>query len=177
MWTHLEGFDHLHSSELDRLLEAPVLVTILVGAADGVLDREERTWSDRLMQARTYNKPRHLNEFYAVVAHGFLDKVDQRMAQLPNGVDARNALIAEELSKINSILAKVDMPLSADLYKSFLGLAKETAKASGGFLRIGAISAEEARWINLPMITPVAGVQKYEKWEDDEAEKELDTDV
>lgn len=174
MWTNLEGFDHLTPTELDALLQAPVLITILVGAADGVLDREERTWSDRLMQARTYNKPKHLNDYYSVVAHRFLDKVDERMAQLPSGVEARNALISELLLPVNAVLAKIEAPLAIDLYKSYLGLAKETAKASGGFLRIGAISAQEARWVGLPMLTPVAGVEKYAPWEEDEASENAD---
>jgi hypothetical protein len=35
-------------------------------------------------------------------------------------------------------------------------LAEETAKASGGFLRIGAIAPEEEVWMSLPMLTPIA---------------------
>lgn len=171
MWTHLEGFEHLHATELDLLLETPVLITVLVGAADGVLDREERNWSERLLQARTYHNPKHLNDYYSIVVNGFLDKVDRQLAQLPDDTEARNQLISKRLEGVNAILAKLDPPLSVDLYKSYLGLAKETARASGGFLRIGAISAEEARWIDLPMLQPVAG---YEKFRD--AEEDLETE-
>lgn len=172
MWTHLEGFNHLHATELDALLEAPALITVLVGAADGVLDREERNWSDRLMRARTYNNPKHLNEYYSIIANGFLDKVDKTLSELPDNVDARCNLISQKLSLLNPILAKLDDPLGADLYKSYLGLAEETAKASGGFLRIGAISAEEARWIDLPMLTPVNGPTTPVEW--DEKDPEVD---
>jgi hypothetical protein len=172
MWTHLEGFNHLHSTELDALLEAPALITILVGAADGELDREERNWSDRLMRARTYNKPKHLNEYYAIVAHGFLEKVDQKLGELPADVEARNTLISQKLAALNPVLEKLDDPLGADLYKSYIGLAEETAKASGGFLRIGAISAEEARWIHLPMLTPIEGKATPVDWDEKDPEVE-----
>jgi len=47
------------------------------------------------------------------------------------------------------------------LYRSFVGLAKEAAVASGGFLRIGAISPEESQWVTLPMITPVERPEDY----------------
>ncbi len=171
MWTHLEGFNHLHSSELDALLGAPALITVLVGAADGVLDREERTWSERLMQARTYNNPKHLNEYYAVVAHDFWGKLDTVLSTYPDDIDIRNNQIAEKLKDLNPILAKLEDPLGADLYRSYIGLAQETAKASGGFLRIGAISAAEAVWIDLPMLTPIIGPKKTIEWED---EKEKD---
>jgi len=168
MWTLLDGFSHLHATELDALLEAPALITVLVGAADGILDREERTWSDRLMQSRTYNNPKHLNAYYSVVANGFMDKLDAFMAEYPDDVDQRSQLISDKLSKLNPILAKLDQPLRADLYLSYLGLAKETAKASGGFLRIGAISAAEAVWINLPMLDVVAEAQ-FQQWQDEVA--------
>jgi hypothetical protein len=168
MWTLLEGFSHLHSSELDALLEAPALITVLVGAADGELDREERTWSDRLMQSRTYNNPKHLNAYYSVVANGFLEKVDAVLAAHSDDISERNQQISDKLRGINPILAKLDHPLGTDLYLSYLNLAKETAKASGGFLRIGAISAAEAAWINLPMLHAIAEPH-FQKWEDDVA--------
>lgn len=173
MWTLITGFDQLSKEEIDALVDAPALITILVGAADGDLDREERTWSERLLRSRTYNNPKTLNEFYRVVVEGFWMKVHSEMAHLPEDPAARNAEISTRLARINPVLAKLDLQLAADLYKGFLGLAEETAEASGGFLRIGAISAEEARWVKLPMITPIIAPKKKE--EDDEWEDENPT--
>lgn len=155
MWTFLTGFEQLTKEEIDALIEAPALVTILIGAADGELDREERVWSERLLRTRTYNNPKALNEFYRVVVEGFWVKVHSEMAHLPEDAEQRNAEISTRLERLNPILAKIDVHLAADLYKGFLGLAEETAEASGGFLRMGAISAVEARWVKLPMLTPV----------------------
>ncbi|HND89804.1 MAG TPA: hypothetical protein PK971_15835, partial [Saprospiraceae bacterium] len=152
MWTPLEHFRPLSPEELDALTDAPVLITILVGAADGNLDREERSWSDRLMRSRTYNNPKALNDFYRIVANGFLDKVDQRLAELPADPERRGQEISQRLSRLNPILAKLDAQTGADLYKGFLALAEETAESSGGFLRIGAISAVEQQWLKLPML-------------------------
>lgn len=156
MWTMIEGFEHLEADEFDNLLDAPALITILIGAADGELDREERTWSERLLRSRTYNRPKQLNEFYRVVVEGFWVKVHSFMAELPTDPEVRGQEISRRLTKLNDIFTKLDVQLSADLYKGFLGLAEETAEASGGFLRMGAISAEERQWIKLPMLTPIA---------------------
>lgn len=175
MWTLLSGFEQLSKDEIDALVEAPALITILVGAADGDLDREERTWSERLLRSRTYNNPKKLNEFYRVVVEGFWVKVHSEMAHLPEDPETRNAQISARLELLNPILAKLDLQLAADLYKGFRGLAEETAEASGGFLRIGAISSEEARWIKLPMLTPiVAPPKEKKKGEDDEDNWEED---
>jgi len=155
MWTMIEGFEHLESDEFDNLLDAPALITVLVGAADGHLDREERTWSERLLRTRTYNHPKQLNEFYRVVVEGFWVKVHGFMAELPTDTEARGQEISRRLAKLNTIFPKLEPKLAADIYKGFLGLAEETAEASGGFLHLGAISVEERQWINLPMLTPV----------------------
>lgn len=175
MWTLITGFENLSKEEIDTLVEAPALITILVGAADGELDKEERVWSERLLRSRTYNNPKTLNEFYRVVVEGFWMKVHSEMAHLPQDPDTRNAEISTRLERLNPILAKLDIQLAADLYKGFLGLAEETAEASGGFLRLGAISAVEARWVKLPMLTPVVAPKKEQQekeegdddWKDD----------
>jgi hypothetical protein len=178
MWTLITGFDQLSKEEIDALVEAPALITILIGASDGDLDREERTWSERLLRSRTYNNPKTLNEFYRVVVEGFWVKIHSEMAHLPEDPELRNKQISDRLEQINPILAKLDLQFAADLYKGFLGLAEETAEASGGFLRIGAISAEEARWVKLPMITPIVappGAKKKGGYDEDEWKEENPT--
>ncbi|MBL7781337.1 MAG: hypothetical protein JNM22_08965 [Saprospiraceae bacterium] len=168
MWTLITGFENLSKEEIDALVEAPALITVLVGAADGDLDKEERVWSERLLRSRTYNNPKTLNEFYRVVVEGFWMKVHSEMAHLPQDPEERNAQISTRLERLNPILAKLDVQLAADLYKGFLGLAEETAEASGGFLRLGAISEVEARWVKLPMLTPVVAPKKEQKEEEEE---------
>jgi len=155
MWTMLEGFQHLSTDEIDALVAAPVNITALIGGADGEIDREERNWSERLMRARTYTQPHLIQEYYRVASDGFLAKLDKAMDALPEDVEARSVMLAARIEALNPILAKLDQELAATLYKSFLVLAKETAKASGGFLRIGAVSSAEHQWVGLPMLVPV----------------------
>ncbi|MCB9330730.1 MAG: hypothetical protein H6574_06585 [Lewinellaceae bacterium] len=155
MWTMLEGFQHLSSEEIDTLVAAPVNITALIGGADGEIDREERNWSEHLMRARTYSQPHLIQEYYRVASEDFLAKLDKAMAALPKEVEPRSAILTQRIESLNPILAKLDTELAATLYKSFLVLAKETAKASGGFLRIGAVSAVEYQWLDLPMLEPI----------------------
>lgn len=172
MWTLLTGFEKLSKDEIDALVEAPALITILIGAADGDLDKEERTWSERLLRTRTYNNPKILNEFYRVVVEGFWVKVHSEMAHLPEDPKERNEVISARLERINPVLEKLDPQLAADLYKGFLGLAEETAEASGGFLRIGSISAVEARWVKLPMLKPFVNSTPVIEEEGDDWDKD-----
>lgn len=167
MWTLMEGFNHLQPNELDILLEAPVYITVLIGAADGKLDRQEKYWSEKLMETRSYARPKELNEYYRVVAENFLDKVDATLKALPQDTALRTAEVAQKLELLNDILAKLDQVLAYDLYKSYTSLAEETAEASGGFLRIGAISHEEAEWVKLPMLRPIEKPAHFFKKEAD----------
>ncbi|MBK8196412.1 MAG: hypothetical protein IPK76_25655 [Lewinellaceae bacterium] len=163
----LDGFQNLAKSEIDSLVEAPALITILIGAADGELDPEERKWTERLLRTRTYNRPKELNEYYRVVVQDFWEKVQAFMASLPVDAADRNEAIAARLEQLNPVLAKLEVDLASDLYQGFVGLAEETAKASGGFLRMGAISAVESKWVNLPMLVPI-----HHEHEDEQVDSE-----
>lgn len=163
----LDGFQNLAKSEIDSLVEAPALITILIGAADGELDPEERKWTERLLRTRTYNRPKELNEYYRVVLQDFWEKVQAFMASLPVDAADRNEAIAARLEQLNPVLAKLEVDLASDLYQGFVGLAEETAKASGGFLRMGAISAVESKWVNLPMLVPI-----HHEHEDEQVDSE-----
>lgn len=151
----MPNFDVLSPAELAQLSEAPVQIVALIGSADGAFDNEEQDWADRLVNVFTYAQPKLINDFYEPVSHGFVDKVKALLAALPGEAAAREAALEEKLQQVNALLAKLDPDLAAALYKSFRSLAQETAKASGGFLRIGAIGSAESRWVELPMIIPV----------------------
>ncbi|MBU6340468.1 MAG: hypothetical protein KGS48_03145 [Bacteroidetes bacterium] len=155
MLNNIEGFTHLTEEEINALVDAPALITILIAGADGEVDQEERTWSERLLRSRTYNKPKELNEFYRVVSEIFWVKLNGLMHELPSEPDKRNPIIAETLGKLNPVFGKLEAEIAYDLYHGFVKLAEETAKASGGFLRIGAIGPEEAKWMHLPMLNPI----------------------
>ena len=149
-------FSTLSKEEVDTLMEAPALVTILIGAADGKLDGEEHAWSERLLRSRSYAGMQALQAYYGLVSEIFWVTLRHEMTALPKDIAARNSLISTRLAALNPILAKLDNKIAYGLYKGMLGLAEETAKASGGFLRIGAVAAVEQEWVTLPMLTPVA---------------------
>ncbi len=151
----MDIFKKLSQEEIEALKAAPALVTILIGAADGKLDGDERNWSEKLVRTRSYAGQADLQEYYRSIAEGFWVKLQHEMSVLPADTRERNAVLADRLGKLNPILVKLDREVAYNLYKGLLGLAAETAKASGGFLRMGAVSSEEHEWVNLPMIAPI----------------------
>ncbi len=166
----VEDFSALTSAEWEALCEVPLWITALVGGADGNLDRTERHWGEHIVRIRTYAREDSFDEYYRHVAEGFAERLDQLWQNLPTDTERRNQLLADKIAQANSILAKLDLPLAAVLYQSYRKLAEEVAKSSGGFLRMGAISPEENRWIKLPMLTPIHSSEAslYQPWEGDE---------
>lgn len=151
----MKGFENLSPAQLDELLEAHALVTVLVGLADGQLDREERTWSARLVEVHTYVEPLDIRRFFDKVLAGFSAKTAALVADLPADAAARNEIIGQKLARLNDVFPLLDAEVAYRIYRSLVGLAAETAKASGGFLRIGAVNAVESEWVRLPMLRPI----------------------
>lgn len=172
----MEVFSHLSKEEIEKLSDALALVTILIGAADGNLDSEERTWSEQMLRARSYSGLKALQEFYRNVSEGFWVNLQHEMAELPKDIAERNAVISTRLEALNDILSKLTPQIAYAYYKGLLRLAAETAKSSGGFLRIAAISPEEKKWLELPMITPISKPPGMEDLEDVNDDEEAETE-
>ncbi|MCS6929829.1 MAG: hypothetical protein NZM43_10070 [Saprospiraceae bacterium] len=166
-----EGFSTLTAQEFDTLRQVPLWITLLIGGADDTFDRSERDWAARIVRIRTYAREGSFDEYYRQVAENFVNRLDELWESLPSDAESRNQLLAEKIAEVNPILAKLHPPLGALLYQSYCKLADEVAKASGGFLRIGAVSPEENRWVKLPMLTPIYSEEAslFAKWEEDDS--------
>ncbi len=149
-------FSGLNQEEADLMMDAIPLVTVLIAGADGNIDNEEKEWAAKLTKIRSYNNPEAWNDFYKAVGENYSEKLDKLISSLPSDTEARNTAISERLAVLNDLLPKIDQHAAHSFYKGLTTFAEHVAKASGGFLRIGAISRAEEKWIDLPMITPVA---------------------
>ena len=148
-------FENLSAEEKASMLNAIPLITVLIAGADGEIDDEEKAWGSKLTKIRTYAHPDNLQPFYEEVGSNYEKQVDDLIKNLPKDTAQRNEAISGGLAKLNDIFPKLDINFAKRLYDSFTSFAEHVAKASGGFLRIGSISAAEKQWIELPMITPI----------------------
>jgi hypothetical protein len=171
---NIAGFEQLSTDEFSDLLLAPVQIVALIGASDGHFDEMEEYWAAKLVQAKTIGKAEFLRPYWSLVHFDFREKVDEMLSKLPDNVQFRNQMLSESLSKLNDILPKLEANVAGHLYKGFLDLAEETAVASGGFMRLGAVNNSERAYIDLPMLKPldIPALPK-DAWqkEDDEKEK------
>ena len=152
----------LGDEEIQTLINSYPLITILIAGADGEIDGKEIEWGSKLSHIRSYNENYKLNHLFKLVKAEFSDHIDEIMAKVPGNVKERYEWISPKLEALNGIIARLPNPSAYAVYKSLKSFATHIAKAEGGFFRIGAISSEEKKLIDLPMIKAVELLEEEE---------------
>lgn len=142
----------LNDTEKSQLLEAIPAITVLIAGADGEIDQDEKDWAAKITNIRSFANNELLHDFYEAVGNDFESSLNAVLDAAPKTTDQRTEFLSEKLSSLNPILAKLDPKVGHLLYKDFVSFAKHVARASGGFLRIGAISSAEKKLIPLSML-------------------------
>ncbi len=146
-------FRNLTQNEINTIVDAPALVTILIAGAEGKIDEKEIEWGKYVVHFRvTDYESSSMMRVYNEVDRVFMDALEQYIQSLPKDTDERSAEIKRRLSALNPIFRKVQLKFAKEYLDSLKSLAKQVAKASGGIWGYGSISPEEQRFLDLDMI-------------------------
>ncbi|MBU2913073.1 MULTISPECIES: hypothetical protein [Reichenbachiella] len=148
----VEEFKTLRDDEIEVLLNAPVLVSVMIAGADDKIDKTEITQAVEIANSKQARAREQLIEYYREVGKDFQAKFEKYVAELPDNASARTDLISTELRKLNHILPKLEHNFAVKLYASLKEMAKKVAEASGGVLGYMSVSYEEAKLMELGMI-------------------------
>lgn len=151
----IEHFEKITPEEFKTLTDTIARITILIGGADGKLDKGEKTYAEKIAKIRTYANAESLHGFYREVGRDFSDVVESEVSMLPGILEDRSNVLVQKLALVNDILPKLDRPIAREIYKSYISFAKHVAKASGGFFDFFSISEAEEKWLNLDMINQI----------------------
>ena len=147
-------FEKLNNTEIELMLKAPLLVCILIAGADDHIDRRELKKAVELIGARQRKVKNYpLSGYYDLVVEDIEDKLKVVIQNYPVDTARRNALIVEDLKRLNALLPKIKSPWAIAFYQSIKKLAKGVAESSGGLLGIKSVGEEEARLVDLAMVT------------------------
>lgn len=148
-------FKNLNQEEMDVLINSPALITLLIAGADGKINEKEVDWGAKIAHFRALDEQSILQNYYLEVDKTFNEALKELSSKVPLDKDERISKINQELEKNNAIFKKLDSNFAKELYKSYLRLAKQVAKASGGIWGYGSISPEEQKQLDLHVINPV----------------------
>ena len=145
-------FEKLPKEDLQLLLDAPALITILIGSADGHLDEDEIIGGHNATHIKEKTEELVLQPYYKMVSDSFDERIKYYISKLPSDYKIRNEEISKKLSELNRIYENLDKNFVEELNKSLRSLAHQIAKSSGGILGFGSESYEEKQWVDLSMI-------------------------
>jgi hypothetical protein len=148
MIPELRGLD---DSEIELVLKAPILVSILIAGADGTIDKKEVKEAIAIA-SDLKNTAGVLSGYLQESAQDFEDKLKIIVAAYPYMADKRNPILVEELSRLSKVWGRLDREFAVELYNMLLRIADKIANSSGGLLGIRSVDEDEARYIHLPMI-------------------------
>ena len=148
----IKEFEKLREEEIEIMLKAPVLVSILIAGADGNIDKAETKEAVAIARGKQSRAREQLVEYYKLVGDSFEAKFNEMVNDFPTKPEERNPMIIAELKRLNRILPKVDKNFAIKFYASLKDLAKKIAEASGGVLGYLSVSYEEAKLMDLNMI-------------------------
>ncbi len=156
----ITNFETVTNQEFKQLKEAIAYITILVAGADNTIDKEETDWATKLTKIRSYANEDTLHGFYEEVGKDFENDLYRLNDSLSSDVKVRTEEIEAKIAELNPILLKLENEVGSALYSSYVSFAKHVAKASGGFLGFGSISAAEERVLGLKTLDVVAYIEE-----------------
>ncbi|MDX1685069.1 MAG: hypothetical protein R3275_07520 [Saprospiraceae bacterium] len=145
----------LNDQQWVLLVDAFPKIAVMIGAADGRMDDDEKAWSKKLTHIRTFAGNRELFELYQDVEEVIGERIETILDEYSDDPEARERMIVSQLEMINSILASMPEKLAAKVYEDLRSFALHVAKASGGFLRFFSVSKAEKDLAELPMIDEI----------------------
>ena len=144
--------ENLRADEVEALIKAPVLVSILIAGADDKIDKNEIKEAIAVAKSKQTRAREGLIDFYKLVAEDFENELFRQIENLPDKASDRNPLLSKELKRLNRIFVKLDKSFATKLYGSLKDMAKRVAEASGGVLGYMSVSYEEAKLLELEML-------------------------
>lgn len=158
----LKEFKNLTPTEQQLMFDAIPLITILVAGADDDMDEVELAEAQRLADIRSYNNTNLIGGYYEIIDGGLTDRIMSLVSELPNALEPRQEAVSSRLSGLNDILAKMPEPFGYVYYKDFVSFGRHVAESHGGFMRFMTVGPDEAKVMDLPMVTPVPRPSKVD---------------
>lgn len=148
----LSRISQLKEDEQAHVKKAPVLVGLLIAAADHHIETEEIERIARTVHTKTFSEKNDVSNLYEEISHEVEKMISDMVGTLPTDAGERVAFLNAEIAKLNPIIKKLDPVFARQLYKSLRSMAVSVANASGGILGMGSVSHSEKELLSLEML-------------------------
>ena len=130
----IKQFDKLTENEIELLLKAPVLVSVLAASGDHEISKEEKAEAIKLAHLKTFTAVSLLLPYYNEVENNFKTYFESIVKKYVPFDDFKREELKKEIGALNTVIAKLDKNFAEILHKSLSGYAEHVRKADRGFL-------------------------------------------
>jgi len=130
----IKEFERLSQNEIDLLLKAPVLVSLLAVSADDEISHAEKADAVKMAHMRTFTAVPVLIPYYKEVEKGFKKYFDEGVKKYSPFNDASREELKKEVSELNKVIAKLDKEYAIELHASLRSYAKHVRTANRSLL-------------------------------------------
>ena len=122
-------FSDLSLPEREHLKKFPVYLSLLAASKDCRLDDREMHTAVKLTHIKTFSCDPVLADYYAAVDKSFEASVEEISSHLPADRDTREIAIRRELSKLETLLHKLDKRYAAIMHDSLRSYKDHVSRA------------------------------------------------
>ena len=126
----IKEFKKLTSEEVDLLVRAPVIVSVLASCSYNEINKAQKGDAIKLAHLKTYTANPVLLCYYAEVEKIFKDEFETTVKKYFPFDDVKRNALKKEMKKIDIIIAKLDKGFADILRKSLEVYAKHVKKAA-----------------------------------------------
>jgi hypothetical protein len=130
----IKQFEYLTSQEVNLLLMAPVLVSVLAAIGDQEISKPGEEEAAKLAHFKTFTAVLPLQPYYIEVEADFKKHFAATVAKYTPFDESQRTSLKNEIASINPILAKLDKEFAQTLHKSLQAYAEHVKKAGRGIL-------------------------------------------
>jgi hypothetical protein len=125
----MKTFEELNQTEKNILLKFPAYISLLAANSDSKMDEVEKKEAIHFTHIKTFSCDPILSAFYKEAEKVFIANVEELDKQLPKETEKRKQAIENELSKLETVLAKLGTEYASVMHKSMKSYSTHVSKA------------------------------------------------
>lgn len=125
----IKKFKHLTAKEIEALIKAPVLVSVLAASNDKKISENERAEATKLSHLKTFTADPLLLPYFNEVEKKFTTNFVEIVKKYAPFNEEKTTALKQEIDLANSILCKLDKEDAITLYNSLAGYTEHVRKA------------------------------------------------
>lgn len=130
----IEQFKKLTKKEIELLVKAPPLVSVLAASANHEISNSEKKDAMELAHLKTFTAHPLLIPYYKEVEKNFSRYFEETVKKYAPFDDNKREELKKEINVLNNVIAKLDRDYAKMLHSSFTKYAEHVKEADKSFL-------------------------------------------